>query len=122
MIGSSIIDSLYLIEILHQTTTCANTNFGTLTLYLIEILHQTTTKHRDDFLELGLYLIEILHQTTTVDNHDLAPGVLYLIEILHQTTTPRERRFEEVGCILLKFYIKPQLFSRHIHGASVVSY
>ena len=34
-------------------------------LYLIEILHQTTTCHRSRFLCCWLYLIEILHQTTT---------------------------------------------------------
>ena len=34
-------------------------------LYLIEILHQTTTKANDALLRFLLYLIEILHQTTT---------------------------------------------------------
>ena len=37
----------------------------TLALYLIEILHQTTTVLSDISLEDMLYLIEILHQTTT---------------------------------------------------------
>ena len=43
----------------HVTTTIA--------LYLIEILHQTTTIH--DTCQIGktLYLIEILHQTTTTE-------------------------------------------------------
>ena len=56
---------LYLIEILHQTTTCLY--YGTLSvaLYLIEILHQTTTPYNRTRDELLLYLIEILHQTTT---------------------------------------------------------
>ena len=34
---------LYLIEILHQTTTCSRWHFRDHQLYLIEILHQTTT-------------------------------------------------------------------------------
>ena len=34
-------------------------------LYLIEILHQTTTLGYSPILERSLYLIEILHQTTT---------------------------------------------------------
>ena len=34
-------------------------------LYLIEILHQTTTAILDELLGKKLYLIEILHQTTT---------------------------------------------------------
>ena len=35
-------------------------------------------------------------------------GLLYLIEILHQTTTDRRGSPALDGCILLKFYIKPQ--------------
>ena len=35
-------------------------------LYLIEILHQTTTPGRVLFFYCWLYLIEILHQTTTI--------------------------------------------------------
>ena len=34
---------------------------------------------------------------------------LYLIEILHQTTTQKLLLLLLVRCILLKFYIKPQL-------------
>ena len=34
-------------------------------LYLIEILHQTTTLAPAEILLVMLYLIEILHQTTT---------------------------------------------------------
>ena len=36
--------------------------------------------------------------------------LLYLIEILHQTTTSAEIINRLRCCILLKFYIKPQLF------------
>ena len=36
-----------------------------LRLYLIEILHQTTTLRTELDYEMKLYLIEILHQTTT---------------------------------------------------------
>ena len=48
----------------------SNHNAGTTTpnsalLYLIEILHQTTTYIADGRHEGLLYLIEILHQTTT---------------------------------------------------------
>ena len=37
-------------------------------LYLIEILHQTTTMNGEAATERLLYLIEILHQTTTPSN------------------------------------------------------
>ena len=56
---------LYLIEILHQTTTFGHLRLRLFALYLIEILHQTTTFVLPLNLMLLLYLIEIPHQTTT---------------------------------------------------------
>ena len=56
-------------------------------LYLIEILHQTTTVNADIRRSFALYLIEILHQTTTRTRRFARRRSLYLIEILHQTTT-----------------------------------
>ena len=80
-------------------------------LYLIEILHQTTTTFAVTILGEKLYLIEILHQTTTLEMVIPLLVLLYLIEILHQTTTTRLSRCPLIGCILSKFYIKPQLIS-----------
>ena len=81
-------------------------------LYLIEILHQTTTPF-EGFCPLSeLYLIEILHQTTTAGIAQPATFELYLIEILHQTTTKRSRTRDRSRCILSKFYIKPQRLCR----------
>ena len=77
-------------------------------MYLIEILHQTTTRVETFRLMFGLYLIEILHQTTTPGNHPLLASRLYLIEILHQTTTVSHVLLPRYCCILSKFYIKPQ--------------
>ena len=82
-------------------------------LYLIEILHQTTTCNPFYIRWIKLYLIEILHQTTTVTPIYIIPGGLYLIEILHQTTTPLREYPRSFGCILSKFYIKPQLSASH---------
>ena len=79
--------TLYLIEILHQTTTVCHAHRSAPRLYLIEILHQTTTKRVANSLDLALYLIEILHQTTTLSHLGNLHVELYLIEILHQTTT-----------------------------------
>ena len=100
---------LYLIEILHQTTTEMVAYISFILLYLIEILHQTTTIFYKLAQRLLLYLIEILHQTTTflLEVRRVVP--LYLIEILHQTTTVSLRLPPELRCILSKFYIKPQL-------------
>ena len=58
-------------------------------LYLIEILHQTTTRTLSKRSSGWLYLIEILHQTTTLNEKQPSAHMLYLIEILHQTTTTR---------------------------------
>ena len=91
-------------------------------LYLIEILHQTTTALWCGPCRAELYLIEILHQTTTICSWIKSRSALYLIEILHQTTTLFMVGFVMVGCILSKFYIKPQHPSRISRPRSVVSY
>ena len=66
-----------------------------------------------------LYLIEILHQTTTSLAVFWPLLLLYLIEILHQTTTAALHPELTDGCILLKFYIKPQRY-RLCHSKKVV--
>ena len=91
-------------------------------LYLIEILHQTTTYERNDFWLVELYLIEILHQTTTALTLLWQVVLLYLIEILHQTTTTSIRFLGSICCILSKFYIKPQLVEVNLLLHTVVSY
>ena len=73
-------------------------------LYLIEILHQTTTITILRFLWISLYLIEILHQTTTSGCVQIPEPWLYLIEILHQTTTSGLILIDKVlltGCLPL---------------------
>ena len=47
---------------------------------------------------------------------------LYLIEILHQTTTVSRRKALPPGCILSKFYIKPQPLGLTSPASRVVSY
>ena len=113
---------LYLIEILHQTTTASCFRFRRSRLYLIEILHQTTTFLMASLRSFRLYLIEILHQTTTSFLRMLLEVSLYLIEILHQTTTSARVRELLKGCILLKFYIKPQPVAFWSRYNLVVSY
>ena len=116
------VEKLYLIEILHQTTTRNPNNICILKLYLIEILHQTTTLQLNVLLLLMLYLIEILHQTTTHHLGQPHDGQLYLIEILHQTTTMEGLTDPLRSCILSKFYIKPQLVLTNFVLLMVVSY
>ena len=58
-------------------------------LFLIPILHQTTTRPGDRRSAGQLFLIPILHQTTTGDAQVSDNAQLFLIPILHQTTTSR---------------------------------
>ena len=98
------IKRLYLIEILHQTTTHSVASFFAAALYLIEILHQTTTRSMRASSGVWLYLIEILHQTTTGKLFTAPTNALYLIEILHQTTTSGLILIDKVlltGCLPL---------------------
>ena len=69
-----------------------------------------------------LYLIEFLHQTTTALFAVRLAAPLYLIEFLHQTTTPLLVEFLLERCILLNFYIKPQLKKKNLVNKTVVSY
>ena len=85
----------------------------------------STSNHNDVAIiqpRLALYLIEILHQTTTRIGNRTVCSSLYLIEILHQTTTTRRVISMMRCCILLKFYIKPQLNSKQDGRDAVVSY
>ncbi len=91
-------------------------------LYLIEILHQTTTHRRLFRKQPLLYLIEILHQTTTLSDK----SSLILCCILSKFYIKPQRRQSLFGlarsCILSKFYIKPQLEDAPQYVSRVVSY
>ena len=113
--------ALYLIEILHQTTTSSRARARLLCCILLKFYikpQQPFTRSRYS----KLYLIEILHQTTTCGKCEDCLRRLYLIEILHQTTTPALASMPLCRCILLKFYIKPQPAVANVAAANVVSY
>ena len=77
-------------------------------LYLIEILHQTTTfaVHLQTFVEL--YLIEILHQTTTAHAVSTTRRSCILSKFYIKPQLRLHEELKDDGCILSKFYIKPQ--------------
>ena len=99
---------LYLIEILHQTTThCKCIQFT-----LCCILSKFYIKPQQLLLKKETLLVVSYRNSTS--NHNFVGSVrifvvLYLIEILHQTTTYNTLLCSLLGCILSKFYIKPQL-------------
>ena len=156
---------LYLIEILHQTTTRSRRRHWRHELYLIEILHQTTTSVDCSLFcyscilskfyikpqlrlerELSCCVVSYRNSTSnhnnprylpnrknvvsyrnSTSNHNFTVAVtfsitLYLIEILHQTTTSPFDPKGFKGCILSKFYIKPQRWHLQRLRRQVVSY
>ena len=126
----------------------SNHNSGTTTpnsalLYLIEILHQTTTRPPAGFFlkccilskfyikpqleDAPAYISRVVSYRNSTSNHNYPDylhytGALYLIEILHQTTTPVMAIRFRVSCILSKFYIKPQQLTGIGFSIWVVSY
>ena len=93
-----------------------------MSLYLIEILHQTTTVTAAAQLLAQLYLIEILHQTTTsvLNNCPMLCCILSKFYI-----KPQRGPFVQLhagSCILSKFYIKPQHRQARSPLFRVVSY
>ena len=108
-------------------------------LYLIEILHQTTTHCKCIQFTLCCILSKfyikpqrtrcgscsplVVSYRNSTSNHNRATGrkkfpVLYLIEILHQTTTCSGLTYFSNSCILSKFYIKPQLCTYYVYHDS----
>ena len=78
-------------------------------LYLIEILHQTTTPF-EGFCPLSeLYLIEILHQTTTSGLTRQIKRCCILSKFYIKPQLQMYTIYFTFRCILSKFYIKPQL-------------
>ena len=91
-------------------------------MYLIEILHQTTTSYANWQKQFELYLIEILHQTTT---SRLASIRLYCCILSKFYIKPQLFYlpvYRYIRCILSKFYIKPQLRLERELACCVVSY
>ena len=160
---------LYLIEILHQTTTSTqseNEKKGVVSYWNSTSNHNSaaivfinpcvvsywnsTSNHNDETREFygpdvvsywnstsnhnssqtPLVLRIVVSYWNSTSNHNLLRESvncwrLYLIEILHQTTTPCGFFLLTRSCILLKFYIKPQLrvFFRYCrHGCILLKF
>ena len=103
-----------MIVVSYRNSTSNHNLFGTNvlynTLYLIEILHQTTTFLSDITNILKLYLIEILHQTTTRVQTKSNQRSCILSKFYIKPQHFCRWFFEQFCCILSKFYIKPQHF------------
>ena len=93
-----------------------------LRLYLIEILHQTTTQTGTLIATAELYLIEILHQTTTYPERIEQKYSCILSKFYIKPQPCRYSRMDGKRCILSKFYIKPQRLLEWPRIFLVVSY
>ena len=120
---------LYLIEILHQTTTfvlpmrrgirCILSKFYikpqlfmtmTFSNEVVSYRNSTSNHNAGGSKKRGCAVVSYRNSTSNHNSSECRTGckVLYLIEILHQTTTPDARVKAVPCCILSKFYIKPQ--------------
>ena len=93
-----------------------------LKLYLIEILHQTTTRCFELLQPYLLYLIEILHQTTTNLHLMLISRSCILSKFYIKPQLLMLTGKNSLSCILSKFYIKPQPGTSSEITMAVVSY
>ena len=120
---------LYLIEILHQTTTELS-KFQCLSSCILSKFYIKPQHYPMLFVDMSRCILSkfyikpqrrrwlsccfsVVSYRNSTSNHNLRLPtsvlvMLYLIEILHQTTTPSRTIFASLGCILSKFYIKPQ--------------
>ena len=126
-----VVGLLYLIEILHQTTTLAVNNPFThgciLSKFYIKPQRLFSPAAPPPCCILSKFYIKpqpmddkeclrnVVSYRNSTSNHNFVGSVrifvvLYLIEILHQTTTQSTVSRNDAGCILSKFYIKPQPF------------
>ena len=120
---------LYLIEILHQTTTSSAVSMTGVScilskfyikpqllfcfrIYFFVVSYRNSTSNHNK-LTLIISVEEVVSYRNSTSNHNISPPIifpteLYLIEILHQTTTMSFTIPFALRCILSKFYIKPQ--------------
>ena len=139
----TVILRLYLIEILHQTTTPKVITFRRHSCILSKFYIKPQHKVQSSLCKVSCILSKfyikpqrqsrfgwchgVVSYRNSTSNHNRSgqlktSRMLYLIEILHQTTTPQLGFGNRRRCILSKFYIKPQLQVYSLNYVIVVSY
>ncbi len=114
---------LFLIPILHQTTTIASWATTAGWLFLIPILHQTTTSLMTTSTLSTLFLIPILHQTTTITSKYGQNRRCFSFQFYIKPQHPGREPFHAASCFSFQFYIKPQRTYHHgILGGSCFSF
>ena len=115
-------DELFLISILHQTTTGIPAKCTADTLFLISILHQTTTQkqHHSSAERCFLFQFYIKPQLEQIYAHFGVSCFLFQFYIKPQQLNCTGSI--EARCFLFQFYIKPQLSLIRMKYMAVVSY
>ena len=80
-------------------------------LYVVSYRNSTSNHNMSHWRATSQGVVSYRNSTSNHNAGTTTPNsaLLYLIEILHQTTTDDHIHEGWVGCILSKFYIKPQL-------------
>ena len=108
----------------NSTSNHNNSSVSCRETYVVSYWNSTSNHNSGSFASGSAGVVSYWNSTS---NHNpsfdpTAIAQLYLIEILHQTTTRLQLFLALQGCILLKFYIKPQLALAFILIQFVVSY
>ena len=93
-----------------------------ISLYLIEILHQTTTRKEALIRLIRCILLKFYIKPQPAGPHDCRSGRCILLKFYIKPQPSVRVRESLKGCILLKFYIKPQHWSGTQKRCKVVSY
>ena len=91
-------------------------------LYLIEILHQTTTSYIRQRTRSSCILSKFYIKPQLRENASEGRRSCILSKFYIKPQHIRNARLVAFGCILSKFYIKPQLSAFRVHHVRVVSY
>ena len=91
-------------------------------LYLIEILHQTTTRHRVRLWLTGCILSKFYIKPQRIVKKVNRKISCILSKFYIKPQHSRLPELSRLGCILSKFYIKPQQTRLRIRPSIVVSY
>ena len=116
------LELLFLIPILHQTTTYERSGKRCALLFLIPILHQTTTRHMLEYVQDGCFSFQFyIKPQLAITILALACRCFSFQFYIKPQQTAFSVRFQH-GCFSFQFYIKPQHLARGSSIRIVVSH
>ena len=110
----------------YRNSTSNHNGWRRIRLGTMVVSYRNSTSNHNEVVTVTRRIGVVSYRNSTSNHNRGKVGVvllkLYLIEILHQTTTFQHVTRLLLGCILSKFYIKPQQFRRPCAYLCVVSY